>query len=555
MKRLPIGLQTFSHVINDGHVYADKTRYIRDMANQGKFFFLSRPRRFGKSLLVDTMKEAFSGNRDLFEGLDLARSDFDFTTRPVIRLDMSRIDLSDRASLRSGVLYLLSTIAEDENVTMATVNPAIALQDLISRLHRKTGQRVVVLIDEYDRPIIEHLARPELAEENRAELRSLYGVLKGMDADLHFVFLTGVSKFTRTSIFSQLNNLTDISLDQRYANICGFTEQEFDALFSEHLAHVVESHHQHGDPDAGTVSVRDEIFTWYDGYSWDGIARVFNPFSLLKFFDAQEFYPYWYTSGVPQFLARHLKDNPCVYTDLENTEITEVLLDSHDIEQASLESLLFQTGFLTVKSADRLQRPTSYRLGFPNLEVSQSFSGWFLDTVGDDPATVQTMTARLRKALNEGHPEDLEECLAGLFAAIPYTRLSREENELARYPETIEGVDWWNQEHNLHLKAEAFYHAILLAVLRTLGFRVTGEQSAIDATIDTVTGQSYVVEMKYVALDAGADPAEALGRATAEALDQIAARHYADRYRGSTRSVHLVGIAVAGHGHVRVATS
>ena len=533
MKKLPVGVQTFQKIIEGGYVYADKTRHIYDLATQGQYFFLSRPRRFGKSLLVDTMKEAFSGNRALFSGLDLGETDFDFTPSPVIRLDMSALDNTTPENLRLGISSALTDIAATYGVQAEDPVPATQLRRLIEGLRAATGRHVTVLIDEYDKPIIDHLHEPSVAENNRVELRSLYGVLKATDAHLRFVFLTGVSKFTRLSLFSQLNNLSDITLNPRFATICGFTETDFGILFSDRLENLSATRRARGLPDADPVALRDRIFTWYDGYSWDGANRVFNPFSLLRFFQDEVFFPYWYTSGVPQFLVGTLRRDPVQYAQLEGATITEVDLDSHEIERAPLISLLFQTGFLTVTSVDLSYEPLVYELGFPNLEVSQSFSGWYLDTIAaDSPVTAQSWAVRVRRALDQGNPDELEGLLGGLFASIPY---------------------------QLHRNSEALYHAVFLATMTFLGFRMLGEVSVaggrIDGTIDTSSGKAYVVEMKYVPCGDDADPAEidrVLGLGVADALAQIEAKRYADAYQGTGKTVFNVGIAVTGRGIVKV---
>jgi hypothetical protein len=529
MKKLPIGIQSFRKLREGDYAYADKTGYVQRLAADGGYFILSRPRRFGKSLFVDTLKEAFSGNRDLFAGLALADSDFDFTPRPVIRLDLSGGNLANPETLRSGLLFDMQLTAEVEEVQIDRTEPAEYLQHLIVKLERKYGQRAVVLIDEYDKPIVDHIARPELAEANRAELRTLYGVLKKMDAHLRFVFLTGVSKFTRTSIFSQLNNLYDITLRRPYENICGITESEFDALFGEHLAALGQTRRAQG-LEADAAKVRELVFQWYDGYSWDGLTRVFNPFSLLNLFQAQQFYPYWYATGVPQFLVELLKQRPADYAQFQSPTITEAHLDSYEVEQAPLESLLFQTGFLTIQQVDLSGFPPTYRLGFPNLEVSTSFAKAFLETVA--PRSSQDARhQKLVEELNRGNAQALEEALAGLFASIPY---------------------------NLHQDNEAYYHSLFLAYLQSVNLRAIPEAAVAggeaDGLLDTPTGHSYVVEFKYVKA-VGEDPAATardLNDAVAVALAQIRAKAYADLYRGTGRVVHQVGVAVTGRGHIKV---
>jgi hypothetical protein len=256
---------------------------------------------------------------------------------------------------------------------------------------------------------------------------------------------------------------------------------------------------------------------------------VFNPFSLLSFFRRERLYPFWYTTGAPQFLMTRLRANPADYSQVQGTQITELLLDSHDIEQASLVSLLFQTGFLTVKAMDEEAFPATYTLGFPNEEVSTSFSRQFLDTItASDTPAADTWYQKMRAALDEGRPEYLQEALSGLFASIPY---------------------------QVHMPAEAFYHAIFLAVMQFLGLRVIGEGSVaggrIDGIINRRSGRSYVLELKYEKATEDSDVDTLLDKAVSDALAQIDNRHYADTYRGTNRQIYHVGIAVAGRGNVR----
>jgi hypothetical protein len=404
----------------------------------------------------------------------------------------------------------------------------------IELLHRKHDERVVVLIDEYDKPIIDHFDEPELAQENREVLRNIYGVLKGMDAHLRFVFLTGVSKFTKLSLFSQLNNLVDLTLWKPYAGICGFTEPEFDSLFSEHLAAYQDATAMaRADKGRGEnlTTVRNDVFFWYDGYTWDGATRVFNPFSLLSFFLKNQYNNYWYASGIPKFLSAALKERPQGYLDIQEAVITENLLDSHDIEKAPLVSLLFQTGFLTVKSVDE-GPPANYSLGFPNNEVSQSCSQLFLAGISEDTEPFNgTFAKSMRRSLDTGTPEDFEEPLRGLFAAIPY---------------------------HLHIPAEAFYQAVFLAAMQFLGFRIQGELCTATGRIDGVIQRPdklYILEFKYIKADAKVTTDERsrlLEAAINDAFEQIETKQYADRYLGTDGQVCKVAVAVCGRGDVRV---
>ncbi|MDR1013698.1 MAG: ATP-binding protein [Coriobacteriales bacterium] len=512
MRKLPVGLQSFRKIIEDGYVYADKTREIHRLLQDGSYYFLSRPRRFGKSLLLDTMRELFLGNRELFEGLWIAgpESDYGFEPYPVVRIDMTQMSIKDAEALESSLTDYMLKQAQAENVEIDSGISSDVFRALIETLAAKHGRRVVVLVDEYDKPIVDHVDAPEKAQANREVLGNFYGILKGQDANLHFVFLTGVSKFTKLSLFSKLNNLNDITLRAPYANICGITEAEFDALFSAEF-------------DAAT---RERVFGWYDGFSWDGETRVFNPFSLLSYLRDREFNSYWYSTGTPTFLAKVFEARPAEYADIQGVTVTERMLDSHDIENAPLVSLLFQTGFLTVTAADRKAEPPRYILGFPNTEVSSSLAELFLAAAPQiaDPYGSALING-LQDALDEGRPEGIAAPLEGLYASIPY---------------------------ELHIGAEAFYHALFLAVMQFLGFRVQGEVSVargrIDGVLERPNGRTYVIEFKYTAEASE----EALDAALGAAFSQIADREYAARYAGTGREVYRLGIAVAGRGKVGI---
>ncbi|MDR1291933.1 MAG: ATP-binding protein [Clostridiales Family XIII bacterium] len=544
MKKLPVGIQTFRQLIEEGYVYADKTEYIYNLIQDGHYYFFSRPRRFGKSLLVDTMAELLAGERGLFKGLWIDRSDYDFKRYPVIRLDMTQANLESAKTLDDSILLQMRQIAEKEGVDVTQESPVDFFIVLIGRLREKYGERVCVLIDEYDKPVIDFITDPARAEKNRKRLGNIYGILKGQDANLQFVFLTGVSKFTKLSPFSMLNNLTDLTLDDAYAGICGFTEREFDALFREHLEAYREVSRKYGrrDGDKGLAEIRDDIFDWYDGYTWDGETRVFNPFSLLSFFRNNKYKAYWYSTGTPIFLMEVFKERPQEYMDIQDKTITETMLDSHDIEHAPLVSLLFQTGFLTVTQAID-SAPPKYRLAFPNTEVALSFGQMFLSAVADvpDPFSIPFVN-EMSDALDAGEPERLEAPLNGLFASIPY---------------------------QLHIPRESFYQSIFLAVMQFLGFRVLGEISVaegrIDGVLDRMNGKSYVIEFKYAKAVDGEDPAadetgedadvrveSLLDAGISDAFEQIERRSYADRYAGSRREVYKVAVSVCGAGRTRI---
>ena len=369
MKKLPLGIQGFKEIIDGNYVYIDKTQYVYNLINSAKYFFLSRPRRFGKSLLIDTINEVFNGDKDLFNGLWIYNSDYDFTQYPVIRLDMSNIANKTADILENSLSIALMDKLSDDGLIVAGDTPSDKFKFYIKALYNKYNKRVVVLIDEYDKPILDHLDDIEIAESNRKVLRGFYGVLKSMDQYLKFSFITGVSKFARTSIFSELNNLLDITLTKEYSNICGITTEDFSRHFSDHIENLsILDDFKHCE------NLHDEILAWYDGYSWDGKTRVINPFSLLSFFVQKRFGSFWYVSGSPKFLMDLIKKDPGAYTNLKNLKITEFMLDSPEIHNIDTELLLFQSGYLTINEVIATKGAPVYVLGIPNNEVKEALS-------------------------------------------------------------------------------------------------------------------------------------------------------------------------------------
>ena len=288
MKKLPLGVQSFSKIIKGGYVYVDKTKYIYNLIDGVSYYFLSRPRRFGKSLLLDTISEVFSGNKELFNGLWIYDSGYEFPSHPVIRLDMSNISNETPEVLKQSLLHELRMRSAEESLSITAEIPSDTFKQLIEALYKKYGQRVVVLIDEYDKPILDHLTDVKTAEANRMVIKGFYGILKSMDPFLRFAMITGVSKFTKTSVFSELNNLLDITMMEEYANICGVELDNLNKYFGDHMESL-SCHKRFAMRD----SIRDDILSWYDGYSWDGETRVLNPFSLLSFFIQKRFVGFW----------------------------------------------------------------------------------------------------------------------------------------------------------------------------------------------------------------------------------------------------------------------
>ena len=311
MKKLPLGIQNFKEIATGGYVYVDKTQQIYNLVNSAKYNFLSRPRRFGKSLLLDTIGEVFGGEKELFKGLWIYDSDYEFPKHPVIRLDMSGIANETPEIMKESIASELRRRIRDENLNITENIPSEIFKHMIDNLYKKYNKRVVVLIDEYDKPILDHLNNIEIADANRQVLRGFYGILKSMDPYLRFTFITGVTKFTKTSIFSGLNNLNDITMLEAYANICGIPVNSLDEYFSEYIERLT--------PHKRFIlcdNIKDEILAWYDGYSWDGETKLLNPFSLLNFLNQERFAAFWYASGTPGFLPDMIKKRPESYTNL-----------------------------------------------------------------------------------------------------------------------------------------------------------------------------------------------------------------------------------------------
>ena len=512
MKKLPLGIQNFRKIIEGGYVYADKTQYVYSIVNNASYYFLSRPRRFGKSLLLDTICEAFSGDRELFKGLWIYGSDYRFVKHPVIRLDMSNIANDTPEILKDGLRIELAKRVKKEELDFDYNMPSNMFKTLIEELADKYNQRVVVLIDEYDKPILDHLDDIETAEANRKVLRGFYGILKSMDPHLELTFITGVTKFTKTSIFSELNNLLDITMTKEYANICGIAAEDLDKYFSEHMDDLASFDHFKECSD-----LRHEILAWYDGYSWDGANRVINPFSLLTFFMRKKFESFWYASGTPAFLLKLIKTKPESFLALKNLEISERVLDTFDIHKMGVGPLLFQTGYLTVKEVRRHGVTESYLLKMPNYEVESAFHmNIIAEFTEKDEDVTETAYRRIKKSLKSGDLQNMCDVLKSLFAAIPY---------------------------QLHIDREAYYHSIFYAVMSVLGFDVDAEVSTAKGRIDAILeleDKIYVMEFKYRDAEPGILPEakqKLFEKALAEGVKQMTDRGYAKKYESGGKKV------------------
>ena len=495
-RRLPIGLQTFRELRGQDCYYVDKTGFIARLLDEGKHYFLSRPRRFGKSLFLDTLKELFEGNEPRFAGLHI-HDRWDWSVQhPVVRLDFGAGHFGEPGYVHANTMAQLAAAAEDAGVAARYHTAPERFRDLLRALHARTGQRVVVLVDEYDKPILDALDAPDVARANRNYLRGLYSTIKSSDAHVRFTFLTGVSKFSKVSVFSGLNNLTDLTLDPRYSAICGYTETDLDTVFAPEL------------PGLDRKRIRD----WYNGYSWRGAERVYNPFDILLLFDKREFGCYWFESATPTFLVETLFRRRVGSLDLDGMPSSSELLSAFDVEAIATEALLFQTGYLTIKSVRDRGGVLRYNLGYPNREVRQSLNESLLRRLVQDTTRQTANSERLYDLLEVNDFAGLKALFQAFFAGIPY--------------------EWYT--NNAIDSYEGYYASVFYSYFAAAGFDVTVEDSSNRGRADMAVrfgGNVYLFEFKVVE------------QATqGAALAQLRERGYADKYRASSGSIHLIGV-------------
>ena len=493
-RKLPIGIQTFREIREEGHYYVDKTTYARMLAEGGKHYFLSRPRRFGKSLFLDTLKELFEGAEPLFRELDVHKH-WDWSVRhPVLRISFGSADFNDPGRLHRNAMAQLDAVEKRAGVECGYPDASDRFHNLIAELHERAGQRVVVLVDEYDKPILDALGKPEVARANRDFLRGFYGVVKDCDAHVRFAFLTGVSKFSKVSLFSGLNNLRDITLDPRYSAICGYTDADLDAVFAPELPGLD----------------RGEIRRWYNGYNWLGGEKVYNPFDILLLFELRKFRAHWFETGTPTFLIETLLRRGVASPDLDGMTGDEALLSAFDVDEISAEALLFQTGYLTIVGEDEFDSEPLYRLSYPNHEVRRSLNARLLRAM--TPGGRERDPVRLHQLLEGNDFAGLETLFRAFFASIPYQWHIR--NDIADY--------------------EGYYASVFYSWFAAAGLDVRVEDSTSRGRLDMAVpfgGQVYLFEFKTVERE----PEGA-------ALAQLKEKDYAAKYRHLGQPIHLIGV-------------
>ncbi len=499
---LPIGYQAFANLRNEGCYYVDKTPLIREMIQQGRFYFLSRPRRFGKSLLVSTLKELFEGNEPLFRGLDI-HPHWDWSAKyPVVRMSFGG-DIDTPDLLEDNALSQLYSIERAFNLKLPPVKSASErLRHILNQLHQIIGRQVVVLIDEYDRPVLNVLEDREKAQVNRNKLRNLYSILKDAEDHIRFVFVTGITMFSKTSFSSGLNNLDDISLYPPLATICGYTDQDLDSVFAPELEGLD----------------RDKIRTWYDGYNWLGEEKLYNPHDILHLFRKREFRAHWFKSGEPGYLYRLLQERRVSPMQLENRVVDADFVTNFELGEFSHEALLFQSGYLTIKEQEQKGARILYHLDYPNFEVRSSFNA----------GLAEHLTKRGREVAAAG--EDLVEALGMNNFKLFKKKI---QDLLSEFPHA------WHDTAKLG-DYESWYASLLYLCFRTTEVGLKAEEMTRHGRSDLVLlheKQVFVLELKMVEDETGTEPG------LDSAIAQIREKGCARKYRGHGAPVHLIGMA------------
>ena len=498
--KYPIGIQNFGEIRRGRYAYVDKTALMYKMVDEGKYYFLSRPRRFGKSLMVSTLEAFFSGKKELFEGLYAGSADWDWQEYPILHLDLNAEKFDTAEALTHVLDDFLARHEQRYGKSETERSPGLRFQGVIRRACEQTGRQVVILIDEYDKPMLQAIGNEELQNEYRNTLKAFYGVLKSCDAHIKFAFLTGVTKFGKVSVFSDLNNLKDISMLPQYTAICGITEQELHICFDDGVRELA----------ANNGLTQEECYARlkrdFDGYRFNEYTDegIYNPFSVLNTLDSRVFRAYWFETGTPSFLIHQLKKTCYPLENMTVEEVATDTLNSIDVMDDNPLPLLYQSGYLTIRSYD--SRFDTYTLGFPNREVEQGFIKYLL------PFYSPKVTDRNRFSIKQftldvqgGRAEAFMQRLEDFFATGDYEVVG---------------------------KAEKYFQNTLYVFFRLLGFYVDVERHTANGRMDTVIQTPeyiYILELK-------------IDRTAAEALQQIEDKGYARPFEGDRRTLFKIGV-------------
>ena len=499
MKDITSSVYNFEKLRQEGYLYVDKTEYIWNLINPvGESYFLSRPRRFGKSLTVSTLKALFEGKKELFKGLALYDKPYDWKIHPVIHLSFGDYNVTSNAmkELPDYLTEKVKRIAAEYDIGVSGSTPALCFGDLIDQLAKEN--KVVILVDEYDKPILDNITNPQIVDIQKC-LKGFYSVLKDRNDKERFLFVTGVSKFSHVSLFSDLNNLTDITMDARYATMFGYTQEELEANFGDRIKSVA------GEQDI--ESFKAKIKEWYNGYRFHKNAKtVYNPVSFAKFLESGgEFKNYWFSTGTPSFLLELTKQKDFDFQAALNEPVPEVAFSAFEIDNLDPLTLLLQTGYVTIKDTEERFGQTWYFLDFPNREVAGAFSTYILHSYSGktQTGTVQ-FAAEMAMSLLKGDLKKLRKIMEVFFAGIPYP---------------------------VHKKQEAYFQAIFFSMFRLLGQYIEAESTTSDGRIDAVVQVENAIYLFEFKLDN--DPT---------ALEQIKAKEYFRKYLLDRRDIYIIGV-------------
>lgn len=497
--KYPIGIQDFEDLQRNGYAYVDKTNFVYKLADEGKYYFLSRPRRFGKSLFLSTLEAYFQGKKELFEGLAIYDLETDWKKYPIFHIDLNTANFREKDSLYTVLNDYLTTWECKYGTRESEATLALRFKGVIARAAEKEGCGVVILIDEYDKPILQTLRDPELQAEHRAQLKAFYSVLKTQDRYIKFAFLTGVTKFGKVSVFSDLNNLTDISMDHRYISICGMTEKELLANFKEGINELAEAN---GDTEEATIA---KLKARYDGYHFEeNTIGIYNPFSVLNTLSRLRYKDYWFETGTPTFLVDLLKMHNYRLPDMTKERVSDDVINSVDSLSTNPIPVIYQSGYLTIKGYD--ERFKKYLLGFPNREVEEGFLNFLLPLYTSAGNNSPFLVDEFVQDVESGNPERFMQRMKAFFADTSYQVVGN---------------------------AELYFQNAMYLVFKIMGFYTQVERPTSDGRIDAIIqtpNYIYVIECK---LDRTAD----------EAIKQIENNGYAEPFLMDKRKLYKIGVS------------
>ncbi|MDR1874903.1 MAG: ATP-binding protein [Synergistaceae bacterium] len=513
-KKLPIGIQTFENIIQDNYLYVDKTKYLVELIDDGKVYFLSRPRRFGKSLTLSTFDALFSGKEELFRGLD-AEEFFgraEYRVSPVVRLDLSQVGASGGIdALEDGLKLQVMRNAERHSVAISALamkHAQTAFDELLYRVFKALGP-AVVLIDEYDKPVLDVMHDPAKAEDVRVVMRDFYTQIKAQDASLRFVFMTGITKFSKMGVFSAMNSLEDISMEERYGTMLGYTGGELENYFAPYIDEMAES------CGYGREELLAEIRDYYDGFSFDGETMLYNPFSTLNLFRKKKFLNFWFETGTPSYIAQYMKDRKLTVDEFRGVGVSRDFAASPGaIENADAKSFLYQSGYLTLRPGVI----NDYSLDYPNHEVLASMSRLLTENILGSREEAESAAQRVKQCLYEGSVDGFVGMLNRLLAAIPYDDYERAARKTIEYRGYRMDAGEW------------LYRSTLLSYLIGMGLDVEAEPHTSGGRADMrikFKGRVWIIELKVARGEAGAK------KSADEAMEQISSKGYAERYEGA----------------------